>query len=172
MPRTTHHSARITVWAILLLAAEQTCPSSAAAVAAAASLQRQLSAFTAGDLLWRPKRFADPDDDAEADEPAPILKLPFTRRKARDAAPAGESLQPGGAAVPEDQRAPWNKNWRNSVAICATMRQENVTDVVEWLTYYQCAHSCSCASALVHTTATIAHPRRMQSRWWQRVGGV
>ena len=36
--------------------------------------------------------------------------------------------------------APWNPvNWKNTVALCATMRDENVTDVMEWLNYYKCA---------------------------------
>jgi hypothetical protein len=36
-----------------------------------------------------------------------------------------------------EEHAPWHANWRNSVAICAIMRQENITDVVEWLSYYR-----------------------------------
>jgi len=34
--------------------------------------------------------------------------------------------------------APWSPQWRNSVAICTTMRGENLTDVREWLDYYRC----------------------------------
>ena len=33
---------------------------------------------------------------------------------------------------------PNSTNWSNSVAICATMKDENATDVREWLLYYQC----------------------------------
>jgi hypothetical protein len=36
---------------------------------------------------------------------------------------------------------PWNSDaWSNSIALCATMRQENATDVREWLQYYR--YSC------------------------------
>ena len=36
--------------------------------------------------------------------------------------------------------APWNHHtWKNSVALCATMMNENVTDVTEWLNYYRYA---------------------------------
>ena len=38
-----------------------------------------------------------------------------------------------------DRDAPWAEAWANSLAICATMRNENVTDVVEWLQYHKCA---------------------------------
>jgi hypothetical protein len=34
---------------------------------------------------------------------------------------------------------PWSNRWNNSVAVCAAMRQENATDVREWLLYYKCA---------------------------------
>ena len=37
--------------------------------------------------------------------------------------------------------APTAPGWNNTVAVCATMKDENVTDVREWLTYYQCAQS-------------------------------
>ena len=33
--------------------------------------------------------------------------------------------------------APDGARWRNSVALCAVMRDENATDVREWLQYYQ-----------------------------------
>jgi hypothetical protein len=35
--------------------------------------------------------------------------------------------------------APWHPEWSNNMAICTIMRQENVTDVREWLDYYRCA---------------------------------
>ena len=35
---------------------------------------------------------------------------------------------------------PWNKKWENSIAICAVMRDENVTDVREWLQYHRCGN--------------------------------
>jgi hypothetical protein len=36
-----------------------------------------------------------------------------------------------------DSSAPWNSQWSNSIAICAIMRDENITDVQEWLEYYK-----------------------------------
>jgi hypothetical protein len=36
-----------------------------------------------------------------------------------------------------DDHAPWHMNWKNSIALCAVMRHENITDVVEWLSYYK-----------------------------------
>jgi hypothetical protein len=44
----------------------------------------------------------------------------------------------GTSKKPDEERSPWHANWDNSIAICAIMRQENITDVVEWLSYYQC----------------------------------
>jgi hypothetical protein len=51
-------------------------------------------------------------------------------------------------------RAPWHPKWNNSIAICAVMRQENITDVVEWLSYYKCAKlfGCSCQSQRLKPT--------------------
>ena len=37
------------------------------------------------------------------------------------------------------RRQPGGPEWTNSVAICACMFQENMTDVREWLLYHQCA---------------------------------
>lgn len=34
-------------------------------------------------------------------------------------------------------RAPWEANWNNSIALCAIMQRENITDIVEWLSYYK-----------------------------------
>jgi hypothetical protein len=36
-----------------------------------------------------------------------------------------------------DSRAPWSSQWSNNMAICATMRDENITDVQEWIEYYK-----------------------------------
>jgi hypothetical protein len=33
---------------------------------------------------------------------------------------------------------PASASWTNSIAVCATMKDENVTDVREWLHYYKC----------------------------------
>lgn len=40
-------------------------------------------------------------------------------------------------ALPKE-RAPWHADWNNSIAVCAAMRDENATDVREWLLYYRC----------------------------------
>ena len=35
--------------------------------------------------------------------------------------------------------SPWAKGWNNSIMICSVMKNENITDVREWLQYYRCA---------------------------------
>lgn len=35
------------------------------------------------------------------------------------------------------EHAPWATRWNNTLAICTTMRDENNTDVIEWLSYYR-----------------------------------
>lgn len=40
--------------------------------------------------------------------------------------------------MPSSEHGPNSTSWRNSVAICATMKHENSTDLREWLLYYQC----------------------------------
>jgi hypothetical protein len=42
-------------------------------------------------------------------------------------------------ASPKPTAAPWHGTWSNSIAICASIRDENITDVREWLQYYRCA---------------------------------
>ena len=36
------------------------------------------------------------------------------------------------------ERGPDSDTWDNSVAICACMLKENITDVREWLQYHRC----------------------------------
>ena len=43
----------------------------------------------------------------------------------------------GHVGAKQERTAPWEPAWGNSVAICAVMKQENVTDVREWLQYYR-----------------------------------
>jgi hypothetical protein len=38
---------------------------------------------------------------------------------------------------------PQSKRWSNSFAICAIMKDENITDVREWLTYYKYVLCCN-----------------------------
>ena len=38
-----------------------------------------------------------------------------------------------------DDDGPWHEDWSNSLAICASMKHENITDVQEWLQYYKYA---------------------------------
>ena len=38
--------------------------------------------------------------------------------------------------------SPSSPKWVNSIAVCAVMKNENVTDVTEWLRYYQCVFLC------------------------------
>jgi hypothetical protein len=40
---------------------------------------------------------------------------------------------------------PDGRQWGNSIAVCVVMKDENVTDVREWLTYYRCVHACHTA---------------------------
>ena len=44
-----------------------------------------------------------------------------------------------GGGAREVPTPPWMPGWDNSIAICATMKSENVTDVREWLQYYRCS---------------------------------
>ena len=39
--------------------------------------------------------------------------------------------------------SPDGPNWRNSLAICAVMKDEQLEDVQEWLRYYRCALACT-----------------------------
>jgi hypothetical protein len=55
-------------------------------------------------------------------------------------------------------RAPWHPMWNNSIAICALMRQENITDVVEWLSYYKYAEFFDTAREKKKTSSCIARP--------------
>jgi hypothetical protein len=81
------------------------------------------------EALWYPHD----DEDAHAakrakskpkDSKAPQQVLKCSNGKSSDSAPP-------------DHFAPWHPSWKNSIAICAVMRQENITDVVEWLSYYK-----------------------------------
>jgi hypothetical protein len=78
--------------------------------------------------LWHPEK----DEDANATKRAEKTKDP----KALDEASKCHSSD----SAPPDHLAPWHPSWNNSIAICAVMRQENITDVVEWLLYYKCVH--------------------------------
>lgn len=40
--------------------------------------------------------------------------------------------------------APWEPRWTNSIAFCLAVKNENVTDLREWLRYHRCAKA-SCA---------------------------
>lgn len=39
--------------------------------------------------------------------------------------------------------SPDSPQWSNSFAVCAIMRDENITDVREWIHYYKCAHAAN-----------------------------
>ena len=45
--------------------------------------------------------------------------------------------------------APDSPTWKDTVAVCAIMRDENITDVREWLQYYRCAAAASSAFAML-----------------------
>lgn len=48
--------------------------------------------------------------------------------------------QPGDLPPLNPDRSPESATWVNSVAVCACMLKENVTDVREWLLYHRCEH--------------------------------
>lgn len=56
------------------------------------------------------------------------------------------------------RRAPGGPEWTNSVAICACMFQENLTDVREWLLYHQYA-PVRTAAALRRVSCALALSR-------------
>jgi hypothetical protein len=60
------------------------------------------------------------------------------------------------STAPSVDRAPWQPMWNNTLALCATMRQENATDVVEWLSYYKCVPS-TCRCQELSRVWSIAH---------------
>jgi hypothetical protein len=51
-----------------------------------------------------------------------------------------EDMQP----LPE-KYGPSGSKWRNSFAVCAIMKDENITDVREWISYYKCVTHCQVA---------------------------
>lgn len=44
--------------------------------------------------------------------------------------------------------APWEPRWTNSIAFCVSVKNENVTDIREWLRYHRCARHTS----IINTT--------------------
>jgi hypothetical protein len=55
------------------------------------------------------------------------------------------------------ERGPNGTGWDNSVAICACIRNENATDVREWILYYKCAPTIL---AILHAcVASLCCPR-------------
>jgi hypothetical protein len=38
-----------------------------------------------------------------------------------------------------DERSPDDASWDNGIALCACMREENTTDIREWILYHRCA---------------------------------
>jgi hypothetical protein len=81
-----------------------------------------------------------PDNDGSTPcEPAREAALNTEGTQAHDKA-SDESYRNSSAL--SDEHAPWHTGWSNSIAICATMRHENITDVVEWLSYYKYVPRC------------------------------
>jgi hypothetical protein len=48
-----------------------------------------------------------------------------------------------GMPLMSGSHSPNSVHWTNSIALCAVMKDENITDIVEWLLYYQCV-PCWC----------------------------
>ena len=59
-----------------------------------------------------------------------------------------------------DSHAPTSSHWSNSVAICAVMKDENTTDIIEWLTYHQCAAPAYQPSIAHALRASVWYPSR------------
>jgi hypothetical protein len=74
--------------------------------------------------LWRPPVTSHLSADGNTST-SPAMLRPVARAEC-SSSPAAE------------ERAPWHADWNNSIALCAVMRDENVMDVAEWLTYYRC----------------------------------
>jgi hypothetical protein len=55
---------------------------------------------------------------------------------------------PGDLPQLDAERSPFSDSWNDSVAICACMLKENVTDVREWLLYHRCAIGPLLSSAI------------------------
>ena len=47
--------------------------------------------------------------------------------------------------------SPFFGAWNNSIMICAVMKRENITDVIEWLDY----HRCAATSVVCHCTCIV-----------------
>jgi hypothetical protein len=87
-------------------------------------------------VLWRPDKGSTHSEHASSTEEGPT-------KDATQAAPVNASDESKCKSSDlSDEHAPWHKNWDNSVAVCATMRHENITDVVEWLSYYKYVPIC------------------------------
>ena len=54
------------------------------------------------------------------------------------------------AKRPQKHVDPLSKEWDNSVAVCAIMKQEKLSDIREWLLYHQCALPPLPSTALLH----------------------
>jgi hypothetical protein len=87
-------------------------------------------------VLWRPDKGSTHSEHASSTAEGPTTD-------ATQAAPINASDESKCKSSDlSDEHAPWHKNWDNSIAICATMRHENITDVVEWLSYYKYVPIC------------------------------
>jgi hypothetical protein len=78
------------------------------------------------------RRYADAATDEELLLPSEELPVETSLQAER------LSVSMGGLPKLPDSQAPWRPGWGNSVALCTTMRRENVTDVREWLLYHKC----------------------------------
>ena len=72
-----------------------------------------------------------------------LVETPNPNMLRRDTPPEGGLLERWLEDMPPlpPLHAPDSPTWSNSIAICAIMRDENVTDVREWLQYYRYASS-------------------------------
>jgi hypothetical protein len=59
--------------------------------------------------------------------------------------------------------APWTRTWTNTIALCSTVRQENTTDLREWLLYYRCAfHAIYSEFVWQNSNASVVLAKRVE----------
>lgn len=66
--------------------------------------------------------------------------------------------QDGGLAPKPDSLGPDSAAWSNTVAICSLIKDENSTDVREWVIYYRCAQ-CLVHCRTASSRAKLSHER-------------
>jgi hypothetical protein len=81
----------------------------------------------------------DVDEEKEVeDEDGVVLDMPDWRlQRQLDSWAYRKAHKRSDVSPLPDSRSPFSTEWNNSVAICAIMKEENTTDVREWLMYHR-----------------------------------